>query len=216
MGQRVVIAPVMDIVPREPGPPVVGGTLVFSSANGVAAAAGQGLSRALPVVTVGEATARAARAAGWQARCAGPTADALVAALVADPPAGPLLHLHGAHARGDVATRLRRAGIDARDRVIYDQPERPLTAEARAALAGAEPVILPIFSPRSAALLSRDVKALAPLHVIALSPAVAEEVHVPDISSLQTCDSPTRDGMDAALKAALRRLCRVERPEGRH
>ncbi len=213
---RTIISPILEITGRPLHAAPQAKALIFTSAHGVAEAARQGIDRSLPVFTVGDATAAAARAAGWRAESAGQTADELVDRLTRDPPPIPLAHLHGAHTRGDVARRLSENGLRTEAHVIYDQTPRPLNFEAIEALNAAQPVILPVFSPRSAVLLAEAGKPLAPLHVIALSSAVAEEFHVSDISALHVCAAPTRAAMDAALKVVVRGLCRVERPKGEH
>lgn len=147
------------------------GGLIFTSANGVAVWLAQGGRRDLPVYTVGDTTARAAEAAGMRAHSAGGAADDLINWLIAHSPAVPLLHLHGRHTRGDVAARLTMAGLTCESGVIYDQPAQPLSAEARAALMGPAPVIVPVFSPRTAELLAQE-RAQAPLLVAAMSEAV--------------------------------------------
>ena len=53
--------------------------------------------------------------------------------------------------------------------VAYRQDERTLNAEAQAALAGREAVVLPLYSPRSAAILAAQGPFAAPLRVIAIS-----------------------------------------------
>ena len=213
---HIVISPVIRIEGRELSGPLCAGALIFTSAHGAAEAGRLDLPRDLPVFTVGDATARTARAAGWMAEALGRTADELVAALIRLSPPTPLLHLRGAHARGDIAARLTRAGLPTDERVIYDQVAQPLTAEAMDALNGDNPVILPVFSPRSARLLSGMGKPLAPLHVVALSSAVAEALHDTDMTTLHVCDAPTREEMDAALNAVALGLCRVEGSTGEH
>ncbi len=153
------------------GPPE-GVTLVFTSASAVAAVAGQADFARHAAWAVGAATARAARDAGFSCRAAGGDARALVAALAADPPRGPVLHLRGVHGRGDVAASLRALGIDAEERIVYDQVAQDLNAEAEALLQGRAPVILPLFSPRSA-MLMRGATITAPLCVVAISAAAA-------------------------------------------
>ncbi|RVT83426.1 hypothetical protein DXV76_14410 [Rhodobacteraceae bacterium CCMM004] len=169
----IVVAPVMKIVFR-PAPPVPErATLVFTSENGVAAMPDDALAgRAL--WAVGPRTAAALRARGVRCRDGGGDAVALAQALVAARPAGPVLHLAGVHTAGDVAGTLRRAGIPAERHTVYDQVAEPLSAAGQAALAGIAPVILPLFSPRSARLLRSEVaRARAPLAAVAISDAVA-------------------------------------------
>jgi uroporphyrinogen-III synthase len=91
------------------------------------------------VLTVGGATAEAARAAG-----AGDvlSADGDVHALTAlarralDPKAGALLHWRGREVAGDLAGALRAAGFEVREQVVYAaEPEERLSPEAEQALA---------------------------------------------------------------------------------
>ncbi len=173
----VVIAPLIEIVPR--GLAVDPGTaagLIFTSENGVAAFAAAEARRHWPVWCVGERTADAARAAGFsQVSVAGGDAESLVAGILAARPAGPLLHLRGAHAAGDVSGRLTAGGIPTTAAVVYDQVAQPLSAEARALLADpAAEVLVPLFSPRSAALLAEAAGTVrARLHPVAISAAAA-------------------------------------------
>ena len=169
-----LISPVVEILPVAPMPALPPGMLIFTSGNGVRALGpGQPLD-GRRAWAVGGATAAAVRAAGAECRVAGGDAKALVAQILAGPDDGPYLHLRGRHARGDVAAQLRAAGRRADEAVVYDQQERPLSAPALAALRGADPVVLPLFSPRSAALVAAAAGQIrAPLHVVALSAAVA-------------------------------------------
>lgn len=123
---------------------------------------------------VGPRTTKTAHAAGFDARQMGETADDLVDALVARQPAGPLLHLRGHHTRGDIAARLAAHGMTVEECVVYDQEAMKLTPAAREMLDGERPVILPLFSPRTARLLCQQASGGAPRWVVAMSPSVAE------------------------------------------
>ncbi len=106
---------------------------------------------------------------------AGGDADALVALLVKKRPEGALLHAHGTRTHGDVVARLRTAGIRVESRTVYEQVPMQLTESARECLNEDGPVILPLFSPRSARLVGDEtLTASAPLAVVALSRSVAE------------------------------------------
>jgi uroporphyrinogen-III synthase len=185
--------------------------LIFTSVNGVAAAATLTGRRDLPCHCVGDVTAAAARAAGWAAQAVGENAEAMIAALIADPPPAPLLHLRGAHGSGDVTGRLTRAGIETRVQTIYDQRLLPLTAQAMALLDGPDPVIAPIFSPRTARQFANMARGGAPLYLVALSPAVAEPLETLAFRALDVAAHPDAVAM-AALVAAL--ALRVNRVEG--
>ncbi len=116
---------------------------------------------------VGARTAEAAREMG--ARVVHVSAD--VAHLKAEVPRiiGPALYLRGEEVRADLAVY-----YGCEERVVYAQRPQPLTAAARAVLAGERPVILPLFSPRSARLVAEGADVVADrVRVLALSPAVA-------------------------------------------
>ena len=168
---RTVISPLLEIAPTGPPAPPAG-VPVFTSAAAVPLA---GPGRGLPAWCVGPRTAAAARAAGWAPREGGGDADALVAAILGSGDPGPFVHLRGAHARGEVAGRLRAGGRATDDRVVYEQRAVPLSRDAVDVLRGGGPVVAPLFSPRSAALLVAGAgNPGAPPRVVAMSAAVAE------------------------------------------
>ncbi|EYD74187.1 Uroporphyrinogen-III synthase [Rubellimicrobium mesophilum DSM 19309] len=188
-----ILSPILEIRPVEVRLAELPAALILTSENGVARAREIGLG-GCPAWCVGPRTAEAARAAGFQAIEAGPDAEGLVAALLAARPEGPLLHLRGEHARGDVAERLRGAGLDAREVVAYRQDALPPSAGARAALDGAGPLVAPLFSPRSAAMLA-TWSPRAPLHVVAMSEAVAEAARAMTPDRLRVAPSPEAGAM---------------------
>ena len=172
-----VITPLMAPVFLTPAlPPGPFAAVIFTSATGVEAATG--LDLPLRAFCVGAQTAARARKAGFQAVSADGDAASLVAAILADPPPGRMLHLRGEDVRGDVVKLLVSAGLDTVSAVVYRQDQQPLTNEARAILAAAGPVIVPVFSPRTGAILLQalpeDMRAT--LRLAAMSQAVAEAV----------------------------------------
>lgn len=226
---QVVIAPLLEIVPLAPAPGFSGigrtgiGGVIFTSANGVAAARALDPAPGLPAWCVGAGTTAAAARAGWRAVQMGDCAQELIARLPAhlaarpganrqdSPVSEPILHLAGRHRRGDVAGRLRAAGLDVRVVEIYDQRLCPLTAEARAALAGRAPVVVPLFSPRSARQFADQHRGSAPLHLVAISAAAAEPLKSLPFSDLTICPAPT---LAAMLTATARALAAASRLEG--
>ncbi|SDH37199.1 uroporphyrinogen-III synthase [Alloyangia pacifica] len=171
-----LVSPLIEIETTGPLPEMAGITgLVFTSANGVRAYTELG-GPVLPLCyAVGEATARAARDAGLAPRVAQGDAETLLALVLSERPGGRLLHLRGTHARGDLAARLTSAGQPCAEVVVYDQPTRPLCAAAISALRGQIPVVVPLFSPRSArifAVAARNVNATAPLFAAYMSAEV--------------------------------------------
>lgn len=191
---RIEISPVMEIVPVPlTDMPHAPGGLILTSGHAIEAAA------AFPADTraycVGDMTAQRARAAGLRAISAGGDADSLVAMILADRPAGKLLHLRGAVARGDVAARLTDAGVNCAERVVYRAEPRALGPAARAALDGDSPVILPLFSPRSARLVSDSGRGPAELRIAAISSAVADAAAPLHAERLEIARRPEAEAM---------------------
>lgn len=193
----VIESPVIEIVPRDVAPDLDGiAGLIFTSSNAVDCFASIIADRRIPAFCIGGRTAEAARAIGLAAQEVGPDADALVRRLAARPPGGRLLHLRGAHARGQVAQRLSAAGQPCNEQVIYDQVSRPLSGPAKDLLAGTAPVLLPLFSPRSAALVSEAAReAAAPLALATMSRAVTEAWHGPAPALIGQAEQPEAAAM---------------------
>lgn len=174
---RIVLSPLLMPDYLSPALPEDVAGVIFTSETGVTALGRLRPARGLPAWCVGDRTAQAARLAGYQARSAAGDAAALVAAILAEAHPGPLLHARGEDSRGAVAERLTAAGTPTAEALVYVQRPVPLTDEARRLLSGLDPVVVPLFSPRTAALLGAavaDMRGTAPLWVVALSPAVAE------------------------------------------
>lgn len=189
--------------------PIPGGMrgVIFTSENGVRAYARLAKAAGQVAWCVGDRTAEAARAAGFAAQSAAGDAEALAALLIAGKVKGPLLHVRGVHARGHLAERLNSADIETREAVLYDQRARPLGSEAQQVLAGATPVLAPLFSPRTARLFAQEAQAaLAPLHIVALSPAVAGALDGLPRASLDIAKRPDAEAMIAALAQRLAAL----------
>lgn len=169
---------------------------IFTSRNGVAAVEG----RQAPCWCVGAATAAAAQAKGWQAVSAEGDAETLLRRILADRPEGPLVHYRGAFARGNLAERLSEKGVEAQEVVVYQQVSQPLTPDARAVLNRENPVILPLFSPRSAMQVVQQGPFVAPVIVIAMSDAVAVEAAALTPSRIVVATSPDAASMVAAIR----------------
>lgn len=197
---RALLSPVMAIRPVPVRLAQRPAALILTSENG-AAAAGDPLLRVLPAWCVGPRTAAAARDAGLAAVEVGPDAEALLARLLAVNPSGPLLHLRGEHTRGDVVARLRAGGLDASEVVAYRQEALRPTSEARVALDGSAVLVVPLFSPRSALLLTAW-QPRAPLRVVAMSGAVAQAAGALEPERREIAVRPDEEAMvEATLRA---------------
>ncbi len=197
---RVLIAPLMQIEGTDTDPDIDGfAGVIFTSLNGVAHAP-EGQGRA--AYCVGAGTTREARARGWAAVQSGETALELIADVQARRPRGPLLHLAGAHTRGDIAEALSDAGMPARRLTLYRQILLPLEGEARAALQ--TPCIVPLFSPRTAVHFAKEAGNHAPaIHLVALSSAVAAPLRAMTVANLLVLDAP----QTILMRKAVENLC---------
>ncbi|TAG12997.1 MAG: uroporphyrinogen-III synthase [Rhodobacterales bacterium] len=200
---RPIVTPLMApvfLTPTLPNRPFA--AVSFTSATGVAAARSLDLPRR--AWCVGAQTAARARAAGFEALSADGDAAALVAAILADPPPGRLLHLRGEEVRGDVADMLNSAGLETFSAIVYRQDPQPLTVAARAVLAASGPVIVPIFSPRTGTLfrqaLPEDLR--ADLRFAMMSGAVSDAL----AGVAGTVAIARRPDADAMLDAVARLL----------
>lgn len=212
LGHEAVVAPVMTIVPvTDPAIDLEGvQALAFTSANGVRAFATAEGRRDLPVLAVGDATAAAARDAGFaQVEAAEGTGEDL-ARLIRErisPGNGLILHGGGRHLAVDLEQVLAESGFGVRRVVLYEaEAVDRLPEPAREALAtgGADGVLL--FSPRSADLFVRLVdqaglgQSLTGLTALCLSPAVARKLAAERWREIFVAERPERDSLLAPLR----------------
>lgn len=195
-GVPVVISPILRIVPvaHDAARLAAAEGLVFSSPHAVASV---GPGRGRPALCVGPRTAELARAAGFDVTEGRGDAQGLIPLIRS---AGvPLIHPHGRH----LAQALPVPGM-----VVYDQQAQPLTAEALQLLAEPAPVILPVFSPRSARLVSQALprKVVAPLWVVAISESARVEWSGPR----QAMHLAARPDAQAMLNAVIDLLLREQ------
>jgi len=162
-GIDVTLEPLLAIRPLPEAPIDLTGVqaLLFTSANGVRSfaelAGGRDLAgwRELPVFAVGDATATAARNAGF-ARVESAAGDvAALAKLVAehlDPKAGALFHAAGSAVAGDLAGLVEQAGFALRREMLYEaRPADQLSPATVTNLANGWFDLVLFFSPRTAA-----------------------------------------------------------------
>ncbi len=196
---RVVVSPLMAPVWLDTALPARWDGVLFTSETGVAGLARLTAARGV-AVCVGARTAQVALAAGWDAQAMGGDADRMVAALVARGPGGHWLLARGREAAGDMAQRLNAAGWHVTEALVYDQQDQHLTCQARDALMGANPVVVAVFSPRSARLfVAQAGHVTAPVQGVAVSAAAAEPLAALMPGQVVVADTPDAPGMLAAL-----------------
>lgn len=178
--------------------------IVFTSENGVAAFARLSADRSATAWCVGARTEAAARAAGFATRCGPGDWAGLAALLIADGSVRRVLHPRGVHAAGDLSGTLASAGIETVSAIVYDQVELPPTAEALRLIASPVPVLLPLFSPRSARLAVRAFAgARATLRLAAISPAADSAAAGLPARARVTAARPDGEAMVDALAALI-------------
>lgn len=134
--------------------------VVFSSVNGVQHFAAQSASRTSVALCVGDATADAARRAGFAAYSANGTAADLIALAQSHAKnlSQTLVYACGAVVAHDIDGDLRALGYNAVRRVVYKQNELPLSGDARAALENH--TVIPISSPNTARYFVKETQGL--------------------------------------------------------
>mgnify|MGYP003640622585 CR=1 FL=1 len=182
--------------------------LLVTSANGVRALAARGaVARlaAVPVMAVGEASAAAARAAGFQSVTAsggdvGRLVETVGGQLRAD--GGPLLHLAGSVLAGDLKGLLEERGYGVERVVLYEaEVASSLPEVGRGLVTGGGVDGVLFFSPRTAvtfAGLMRDEGLgvhLARLSAFCLSQAVADALKTSGFGQVLVSDAPTQEAL---------------------
>ena len=204
----IVISPLMETRFLPATLPVGKFSAIVLTSESGAIAAGRMRGR-LPAKAwcVGDHTARVAGALGFAATSAHGDAAGLVALIRCAEEPGPLLHLRGMDARGDVAETLTKGGIVTHSAVIYEQAERPLSSEAMALVSNGQTLIVPLFSPRSARIFAQIAGPGPELWLAALSPAVGRELTGLDPRGLEIADTPDSDGMLLAVQRLIAAAC---------
>ncbi|HYH37720.1 MAG TPA: uroporphyrinogen-III synthase [Azospirillum sp.] len=216
MGHSPSVEPMLDMVWLDgPAPDLEDvQALLFTSANGVRAFVRRTDRRDRPVYAVGDATARAAREAGFDSVESASGDVYALAELVGGrgrPEAGVLLHVAGTTVAGDLSGLLGSKGFTVRREAMYEAlPSAVLGRETAAALAegGIDAVL--IFSPRTARSFVRLLRGAGLLDrcrtvdVLCLSPAVAEAARTCDAEqvpwkSVQVAERPEQDSLLALL-----------------
>lgn len=216
LGHTPLIEPMLDMVWLDGPAPDLDGVqgLLFTSANGVRAFARRTNHRGLPAYAVGDATARAAREAGFDSVESAQGDVYALAALVTRlcrPEAGMFLHVAGATVAGDLSGLLAGKGFAVRRETMYEaRPSTRLGDATAAGLAEGQIDAVLIFSPRTAVSFVRLVDEAGlidqcrTVDVLCLSPAVAEAARTCNAEqvpwrSVQVAERPEQDSLLALL-----------------
>ncbi len=207
LGIEALVEPLLGIRDRDAPSPDLAGVqaILATSANGVRALARRSDDRGLPIYAVGDATARAARAAGYRLveSARGTVEDlARLAGARLDAGAGVLLHVAGETVAGDLGGLIAGAGFKYCRHILYEAvpAERFSDAAARALAAGEVDGVI-FFSPRTAAIFvslveSQGLTEAGPgMVAYCLSPAVAERARLLTWRRVVTAARPDQDAL---------------------
>lgn len=220
-GIGTVVEPMIEIVARDAAPPDLAGVqaVLCTSANGARALARASGVRGLPIFAVGDATARAAREAGFAAvdSAGGDVADlARLVALRLRPADGKLLHVAGSEVAGDLAGALGAAGFAVERAVLYEaRAAAALTPATRRLIADEEIDLALIFSPRSAAIFARLVAAagvddgLAATAALSISAAADAALGDLPFRARLVADAPTQAALLACVDELMAQPAKV-------
>lgn len=221
-GHDSVLAPLLDIVLDESARVDLGGVraVLFTSANGVRAWARIGAPHESEAFCVGDATAQAAREAGFTLVHSAGGDVAALADLVRSklaPTDGALLHAAGSALAGDLAGDLGKDGFEVRRVQLYRQDvATTLPFAAVQALRDGKIDAVTFFSPRTAETFVRLAKsadllaALASTHAVALSQAALDVAREEGAAwkSARAAAQPT----ESSLLDALDEVARMKDP----
>ena len=210
-GHDVLLAPLLTIAPRAAVDLDLAGVqaLLITSANGLRAFARLSPRRDLAVYAVGDASAAAAREAGFTAvRSAGGDVEALARLAVErlTPAQGSLLHPAGSALAGDLQSRLEKAGFTVRKVVVYDATAAEnLPKDVQNALNKRQIQYVALFSPRTGAIFASLVQkaglsaVLANSRALCLSDAVAAKVKGLPWAAIRVAAAPQQEALLACL-----------------
>jgi uroporphyrinogen-III synthase len=237
-GVEVTVEPLLSIRPIPEAPLDLQGVqaLLFTSANGARSLAALATTRdlpgwrELPAFAVGDASAAAAREAGFsRVESAGGDVAALARLAIdrLDPKQGALFHAAGSAVAGDLGGVLGAAGFTVRREMLYEaKPAEQLSPATVTALANHGFDLVLFFSPRTAATfvtLTRAagagaVDGCAAAAAVCLSPAVATSARELPWREIQTAARPELpallDLIDRELAARARTVGAEEEGRG--
>ena len=174
------------------------GAIILTSEQAARRARAAGARADMTAWCVGDRTAVAAREEGFEAISAGGDVETLIAAVLAARPDALLVHIRGEQTTGDVSSRLTEAGLPTVDLVVYRQAECEPKPELLEALTGCEPLVVPLFSPRSAESFLRRIDAAGGLRVVAMSDAVANVAAATGAKDILVAERPDLEAMALA------------------
>lgn len=191
----------MEVVPMMPPLPHAD-ALIFTSETATACFLHSEPARGRVAYCVGARTAKVAAAAGFSVIIGPGDAVGLFEVIKADYRGGVLLHPRGAQVARNLADELNLAGIETKQAIVYEQMPLALPPRVRALLTVHIPILIPLFSPRSAELFAFEARdAEARLLLCPISRNAAERLHGLPRARIEIAQVPDASGvMDAMAR----------------
>ena len=182
--------------------------LIFTSANGLRAAKKHNLINKKCFV-VGANTKKIAVSFGYDVLGFSKDQENLLKLIKSKKPTESMVHIRGKHTVGNLCDALKRNQFSCLDIIGYNQEPLKIKKQNLQKIHSGRPVILPIFSSRSAELLQSNLD-LTGFNVIAISEAVAKIVTGVELGELVISKKPDLNSMQEATLAILRRLIKFD------
>ena len=182
--------------------------LIFTSANGLRAAKKHNLINKKCFV-VGANTKKIAVSFGYDVLGFSKDQENLLKLIKLKKPTESMVHIRGKHTVGNLCDALKSSQFSCLDIIGYNQEPLKIKKQNLQKIHSGRPVILPIFSSRSAELLQSNLD-LTGFNVIAISEAVAKIVTGVELGELVISKKPDLNSMQEATLAILRRLIKFD------
>ena len=182
--------------------------LIFTSANGLRAAKKHNLINKKCFV-VGANTKKIAVSFGYDVLGFSKDQENLLKLIKSKKPTESMVHIRGKYTVGNLCEALKRNQFSCLDIIGYNQEPLKIKKQNLQKIHSGRPVILPIFSSRSAELLQSNLD-LTGFNVIAISEAVAKIVTGVELGGLVISKKPDLNSMQEATLAILRRLIKFD------
>lgn len=207
MGLDVIQSPTSYIDGTEFELPSDAAAYIVSSVNGVKYGLSAVPDKGLPVFAVGQTTAEAAFALGFQMIfTADGTGDALIDLIPKHfyPDDGKIVHLSGAEIATDFQAGLLAHGFQAGRQVVYDAHPLMLSTEALGAISAGEISNVLFYSALAVTIFEQDMyhrglgDKLHSITAVALSDRVADAIQL-NWADIKVAEKPTEDSLLAIL-----------------
>lgn len=174
---------------------------ILTSKHGVPAAVKSAVADV--ALCVGDATAEAATQVGLQAISAGGTSRDLVT-LAQQSGFSKLLYLRGEHIHGDLEKDLNLAGLEVESSIVYRQEACAFSPEVQYELAQLKMICVPVYSARSARIISQNLRSFeGEIIVVAISKVAASGWFGSNPHRIILAQAPNSEAMMAAIASQM-------------